>query len=50
MTAGFHPNWHLAARNPAFASMAAPLTGPYGSFFQGLPSGRMIQFVAKITF
>ena len=29
---------------------AAPPTGPYGSFFQGLPAGREGQFQAKITF
>jgi hypothetical protein len=29
---------------------ASPPTGPYGSFFQGLPAGREGQFQAKITF
>ncbi len=29
---------------------AAPPTGPYGSFFQGLPAGREGQFQAKIVF
>jgi hypothetical protein len=29
---------------------AAPPTGPYGAFFAGLPSGRMGQLTAKITF
>jgi hypothetical protein len=29
---------------------AAPPTGPYGSFFQGLPAGREGQFQAKIIF
>jgi hypothetical protein len=29
---------------------AAPPTGPYGSFFQGLPAGREGQFTAKIEF
>ncbi|HUI84598.1 MAG TPA: carboxypeptidase regulatory-like domain-containing protein [Candidatus Binatia bacterium] len=28
----------------------APPTGPYGSFFPGLPSGRIIQFQGKIVF
>jgi Carboxypeptidase regulatory-like domain len=28
----------------------APPTGPYGSFFPGLPSGRIIQFAGKIIF
>jgi hypothetical protein len=28
----------------------APPTGPYGSFFAGLPSGRIIQFQGKLTF
>jgi outer membrane receptor protein involved in Fe transport len=28
----------------------APPTGPYGSFFTGLPSGRIIQFQGKIVF
>ncbi len=28
----------------------APPTGPYGSFFAGLPSGRIIQFQGKIVF
>ncbi|MFZ0230172.1 MAG: hypothetical protein WAL41_25240, partial [Mycobacterium sp.] len=30
--------------------VAAPPTGPYGSFAQGLPAARMGQFVAKINF
>jgi len=29
---------------------ASPPTGPYGSFFQGLPAGREGQFQAKIVF
>ena len=28
----------------------APPTGPYGSFFSGLPSGRIVQFQGKIVF
>jgi hypothetical protein len=28
----------------------APPTGPYGSFFPGLPSGRIIQFQGKLVF
>jgi hypothetical protein len=28
----------------------APPTGPYGSFFAGLPSGRIIQFQGKVVF
>jgi hypothetical protein len=28
----------------------APPTGPYGSFFSGLPSGRIIQFQGKVVF
>jgi hypothetical protein len=28
----------------------APPTGPYGAFFQGLPSGRIIQFQGKLVF
>ena len=28
----------------------APPTGPYGSFFTGLPSGRIIQFQGKLVF
>ena len=28
----------------------APPTGPYGAFFNGLPSGRIIQFQGKIVF
>ncbi len=28
----------------------APPTGPYGSFFTGLPSGRIVQFQGKLVF
>ena len=28
----------------------APPTGPYGSFFAGLPSGRIVQFQGKLVF
>ena len=31
------------------ATTAAP-TGPYGAFFPGLPSGRIIQFQGKVVF
>ena len=31
-------------------STTAPPTGPYGSFFSGLPSGRIIQFQGKLVF
>jgi outer membrane receptor protein involved in Fe transport len=54
-----HPNF----QNPYFTdiqygagtfgtinAMATPPTGPYGSFFANLPSGRMIQLQAKIVF
>jgi len=34
----------------AISASAAPPTGPYGSFFTGLPSGRVGQLTAKIVF
>jgi hypothetical protein len=59
-----HPNFqnpHTAWTDPTCSStapascaeitgQAAPPTGPYGSFFQGLPAGRTGQFQAKLTF
>jgi len=59
-----HPNFqnpHTAWTSPTCSStspagcaeitgQAAPPTGPYGSFFQGLPAGRSGQFQAKLTF
>ncbi len=32
------------------STTTAPPTGPYGSFFTGLPSGRIIQFQGKLVF
>jgi len=32
------------------SGQAAPPTGPYGSFFNGLPAGRVGQLQAKIVF
>jgi hypothetical protein len=51
-----HPNFTNPDLNLAdgtfgqLTTTAAPPTGPYGSFFPGLPSGRIIQFAGKITF
>jgi hypothetical protein len=51
-----HPNFtnpDLNLANGTFGTIlttTAPPTGPYGSFFTGLPSGRIIQFAGKITF
>jgi len=53
-----HPNFQnpLKTWSPGCTScgeiigQAAPPTGPYGSFFQGLPAGREGQFQAKIVF
>jgi hypothetical protein len=51
-----HPNFTNPDLNLAsgtfgqITTTAAPPTGPYGSFFPGLPSGRIIQFAGKITF
>ncbi len=51
-----HPNFtnpdnNLADGTFGFSTTTtAPPTGPYGSFFTGLPSGRIIQFAGKITF
>ncbi len=51
-----HPNFTNPDPNTADGTFgqttttAAPPTGPYGSFFTGLPSGRIIQFAGKISF
>ncbi len=51
-----HPNFANPDNNLADGTFGQPLvttappTGPYGSFFTGLPSGRIIQFAGKIVF
>ncbi len=51
-----HPNFTNPDLNLADGTFGqilqttAPPTGPYGSFFTGLPSGRIIQFAGKIVF
>ena len=52
-----HPNFDLpdntfgdSARLRPVLQTTAPPTGPYGSFFAGLPSGRIIQFQGKLVF
>ena len=51
-----HPNFaspveHCDAANfGQVLQTTAPPTGPYGSFFPGLPSGRIIQFQGKLVF
>ncbi len=51
-----HPNFTNPDLNLAdgtfgqIQTTTAPPTGPYGSFFTGLPSGRIIQFAGKILF
>ncbi|HKD86337.1 MAG TPA: carboxypeptidase regulatory-like domain-containing protein [Terriglobales bacterium] len=57
-----HPNFtnpdnNFADGDPAnggtfgkILTTTAPPTGPYGSFFVGLPSGRIIQFQGKLVF
>jgi hypothetical protein len=52
-----HPNFtnpdDNLADGPFFGKIqttTAPPTGPYGSFFPGLPSGRIIQFQGKLVF
>ncbi|MGC2112876.1 MAG: carboxypeptidase regulatory-like domain-containing protein [Candidatus Korobacteraceae bacterium] len=62
---GFGANFYNVFNHPNFASpvdtfgagnfgqvtaTTAPPTGPYGSFFTGLPSGRIIQFQGKLVF
>jgi len=62
---GFGANFYNIFNHPNFANpdlnladstfgtpqvTTAPPTGPYGSFFPGLPSGRIIQFAGKIVF
>jgi outer membrane receptor protein involved in Fe transport len=39
-----------AANCGQITNMTAPPTGPYGSFYPGLPAGRMGQITGKITF
>jgi hypothetical protein len=51
-----HPNYaqpidtYGAGNFGTVATTTAPPTGPYGSFFTGLPSGRIIQFQGKLVF
>jgi len=51
-----HPNFTNPDNNLAdgtfgkIQTTTAPPTGPYGSFFTGLPSGRIIQFQGKLVF
>ncbi len=51
-----HPNFANPDLNLADGTFGQPLvttappTGPYGAFFPGLPSGRIIQFAGKIVF
>ncbi len=62
---GFGANLYNVFNHPNFASpvdtfsagsfgqvlqTTAPPTGPYGAFFSGLPSGRIIQFQGKVVF
>ena len=62
---GFGANFYNIFNHPNFANpddtfgdstfgqittTTAPPTGPYGSFFTGLPSGRIIQFQGKLVF
>ena len=41
---------HRWAPSVRSSDTTAPPTGPYGSFFTGLPSGRIIQFQGKLVF
>jgi hypothetical protein len=65
MAFGFGANFYNVFNHPNFAqpgdtlgagnfgtvtNTTAPPTGPYGSFFTGLPSGRIIQFQGKLVF
>jgi hypothetical protein len=49
-----HPNFQNPSGSDTsggqITSMTAPPTGPYGSFYPGLPAGRMGQITGKITF
>ena len=51
-----HPNFTNPDNNFADSTFGqiltttAPPTGPYGAFFPGLPSGRIIQFQGKLVF
>ena len=51
-----HPNFTNPDNNFADSTFGqiltttAPPTGPYGAFFPGLPSGRVIQFQGKLVF
>jgi hypothetical protein len=51
-----HPNFanpDVTLGDSAFGQITtttAPPTGPYGAFFTGLPSGRIIQFQGKLVF
>jgi hypothetical protein len=51
-----HPNFTNPDSNLADSTFGqiltttAPPTGPYGAFFAGLPSGRIIQFQGKLVF
>jgi hypothetical protein len=46
-----NPDSNIADANfGQITTTVAPPTGPYGSFFTGLPSGRIIQFQGKLTF
>jgi hypothetical protein len=51
-----HPNFTNPDSNLADSTFGqtttttAPPTGPYGAFFTGLPSGRIIQFQGKLVF
>ena len=40
----------LAGNFGQVTQTTAPPTGPYGAFFTGLPSGRIIQFQGKLVF
>ena len=65
LTFGFGANLYNVFNHPNFASpvdtiasgnfgqsftTTAPPTGPYGAFFTGLPSGRIVQFQGKLVF
>jgi hypothetical protein len=50
---GWSPGCSTTGTPPSCGNItgqAAPPTGPYGSFFQGLPAGREGQFQAKLIF